>query len=69
MQHSIPEHASSVGWWHPPDHVAKQLIAHAVRKIPGNKVLLEKLYPQKTPLSQLKPHEYNSGGKLQWAFG
>ena len=68
MQHVIPSTPEGVGWWHPPDHVAKQLIAHAMRKIPNNKRLLEKLNPPSAPLAQLKPHVFNSGGTLQWAF-
>jgi hypothetical protein len=69
MQHPHPSHASSTSWWHPPQHVAKSLIMHAIRNIPNNHVLMEKCYPQKKPLTQLKPHVYNSGGKLQWNFG
>jgi len=49
--------------------VAKKLIQHAIRNIPNNHVLMQKCYPQKLNTNQLKPHVYNSGGKLQWGFG
>ena len=55
----------------PPTHVAKSLIAHAVRNIPGKEKILAKCYPNQSGSYHqgLKPHKYNDGGKLQWAFG
>lgn len=62
-------HAGEVDKYHPPTHVAKHIIAHAIRKLPNKKVLLEKLYPpSKNILGPLKPHEYNSSGQLQMAY-
>jgi hypothetical protein len=69
MQHSISTHPENQNAWHPPEHVAKKLIQHAIRNIPNNHVLMQKCYPQKLNTNQLKPHVYNSGGKLQWGFG
>ena len=67
--YSASVHADTVNQYHPPPRVAKELVKHAIRNIPGKQVLLDKLYPRKTNrLYGLKPHEYNSGGKLQFAF-
>ena len=68
MQHSISEHPESQDWYAPPTHVAKKLIAHAVRNIPNKHILLDKLFPRKVPLKQMQTHKYDSGGRLQWAF-
>ena len=68
MQQPIAAHPISVKEWNPPPHIAKQLIAHAVRKIPNNKILLDKLYPPKQKLKQIPDHKYHDGGSLQWAF-
>ena len=65
MQHS---HAHSTGWYRPPPHVSKQLIAQAVRNIPNNHLLMNKCYPKHDALKQLPTHKYNDTGKLQWAF-
>jgi hypothetical protein len=68
MQHPIAAHPSSVNTWNPPPHIAKELIKHAVRKIPNNKVLLEKLFHGKRPLKQMPSHKYDDGGTLSWLF-
>ena len=60
-------HVGEVNFYHPPTHVARHIIAHAIRKIPGKQVLMDKLNPKKfNPLFGLKPHEYDSSGKLQF---
>ena len=62
-------HPSEVNQYHPPIHVAKQIIQHAIRNIPGNEVLFEKIEPKSQDvLMGLKPHEYNSTGQLQFGF-
>ena len=67
MQHSA--HPSEVDNYHPPTHVAKHLILQAIRNIPNKHVLLEKIFPKELNLlGPLKPHEYNSSGKLQMAY-
>ena len=54
----------------PPVNVAKALVAHAVRNIPGKEQILAKCYPQTTSYQQgLKPHQYNDDGKWQFAYG
>ena len=54
----------------PPTHVAKALIAHAVRNIPGKEQILAKCYPQTGTYNQgLKQHQYNDDGKWQFAYG
>jgi len=68
MQQPIPTHPSSTGWWHPPEHVAKKLVMHAVRNIPHSQKLIDKCYPKNLATNQLPPHVYSSDGKLQWAF-
>ena len=58
-----------VDGWHPPTHVAREVIKHAIRNIPGKQVLLAKLDPPKyNHLGGLKPHVYNNSGKLQFGF-
>ena len=55
--------------YRPPPHVAKALIAHSIRHIPGKDKILEKCYPKKMSYHQgLKQHKHNDGGKLQWAY-
>ena len=55
--------------YRPPEHIAKQLIAHAVRNITGKEKILEKCYPKNTSYHQgLPQHKHDSGGRLQWAF-
>ena len=62
-------HAGEVGQYHPPGHVAKHLIQHAIRNIPGKQVLLDKLFPkQQSVLGPLKPHVYNDSGQLQSVY-
>ncbi len=69
MEHLHREHVGHTDLYHPPTHVAKHLIAHAIRNIPNKQKLLAKLYPkQQNILGPLKPHEYNSSGKLQMAY-
>ena len=69
MQQPIPAHASSTKWWNPPPHVAKKVIAQAVRNIPNAKALMKKCYPPHEKLYQLPQHKYSDGGHLQWAHG
>ena len=69
MQHPIPNHTSSMSWWNPPDHIAKKVIKHALRKIPGHQKLMDYCYPRQMKTSQLPPHKYDDGGRLQWSFG
>jgi len=67
MQHSV--HPSEVNKYHPPTHVAKHIILHAIRNIPNKQVLVDKIFPkEENILGPLKPHEYNSTGKYQMAF-
>ena len=62
-------HVGEVNKYHPPTHVSKHLIAHAIRNIPNSNVLLQKMYPKKDNLlGPLKPHQYNNTGQLQFAF-
>ena len=66
---SIPDHPHTRGWFDLPDKAGKDLIAHAIRKIPGAGGLLTKLYSFNPPLGQgLQPHQYKSGGGLEWAY-
>jgi len=63
------EHVGEVSLYHPPTHVARHIIQHAIRNIPNKQVLLDKLNPPTfNRLFGLKPHEYNSSGQLQFAF-
>mgnify|MGYP003719314043 CR=1 FL=1 len=62
-------HVGEVGHYHPPTAVARHIIQHAIRNIPNKQVLLQKLNPKPfNPLFGLKPHEYNSSGRLQFGF-
>ena len=62
-------HVGEVNQYHPPIHVARHIIQHAIRNIPNKQVLIQKLNPPKfNPLFGLKPHEYNSSGRLQFGF-
>ena len=62
-------HNSKLDDYKPPQAVAQHLIAHAIRNLPNKEVLMKKIYPQKfNHLYGLKPHEYNSSGKLQFGF-
>ena len=66
---SIPDHPHTRGWFDLPDKAGKDLIAHAIRKIPGAAQLMPKLYNFKPQLGQgLEPHKYTSGGGLEWAY-
>ena len=63
------QHHASVNNYHPPPHVAKELIAHAVRNMPDRAKILQHCYDRKTTYQQgLKQHKHNDGGTLQWAF-
>jgi len=68
MHSTFSHHSENQNSWHPPEHVAKKLIQHAIRKIPHNHLLMEKCYPKQLKTNQLKPHVYNSGGRLQFGF-
>ena len=62
-------HAAEVGKYHPPGHVAKHLIQHAIRNIPNKQILLDKLFPrQQNVLGPLTAHEYNDSGLLQSVY-
>ena len=65
----IPDHPDSHGWFDLPRKAGKDLIAKAISKIPGVGNLMSKLYSRQYELGQgLPKHQYNDGGKLQWAY-
>ena len=65
----IPDHPHSHGWFDLPRKAGKDLIAKAIHKIPGVGNLMSKLYSRQYELGQgLPKHQYNDGGKLQWAY-
>ena len=67
MEHSL--NYAEVNRYHPPTHVAKHLIEHAIRNIPNKQILLDKIYAkQQNQLGVLKAHEYNDSGKLQSVY-
>ena len=62
-------HPKHVDDYNPPLKVARHLIKHAIRHIPNNKILLEKIHPKAfNPLHGLKPHKYNDSGKIQFVW-
>ena len=57
--------------YRPPPHIAKQIIAHAIRGFhkADQEKILGHCYPRKQNLQQgLPPHVHDQGGQLQWAF-
>ena len=67
MNHSMD--LGAVNQYHPPTHVAKHLIAHAIRNLPNRKVLAEKMYSKGiNRLGPLKPHVYNDTGMMQFDY-
>jgi hypothetical protein len=70
MQQIQSVHNSEVDLYNPSKQVADHLIAHAIRNIPNNQVLLDKIKPAKPQnyLMGLKPHVYNDTGMLQFGF-
>ena len=65
---NVPEHPHSKGWFHLPEHHAKELIAHAIRKIPNAQRLLLHLHEPKSILGQGLPKHKYTGGHLEWAY-
>jgi len=69
MQSTASVHPETVNRYNPPQHIAKAIIKHAIRNIPGKQALLDKMEPKKySRLFGLKAHEYNSTGQLQFGF-
>jgi hypothetical protein len=70
MENNQSIHPSEAEKWNPPPHVVNHLVQHAIRNIPNNQVLIDKI---KTPPAQnilmgLKPHVYNDSGFIQFGL-
>ena len=62
-------HPGAQQHYNPPPKVAKSLIAHAVRNMPGKEHIMKHCYPRQTSYHQgLPQHKHLNDGKMQWAF-
>ena len=68
MQAPEVNHASATRHYNPPSHVAKQIIAHAVRNISGSDKILRHCYPKPVSYHQLPPNKHIGNGRLEWSF-
>ena len=65
----IPAHPHSARWFDLPEHHAKDLIRHALRKVPRKEEVLRHLTQTQVKLGQGVPkHQYLNGGTMEWAY-
>ena len=65
------QHQTAVNHYRPPEHVAKEIIAHAFRKFPEKAKVMKHCYHDKKVnynTEGLKHPKHMGGNLLQWAF-
>ena len=63
-------HVAETSQWNPPKAVVDHIVQHAIRNIPNNQTLLDKITPPpaQNTLMGLKPYEMNDTGMLQFGI-